>query len=64
MTADDVIQRLVSFGFVLLRQQGSHRLFAKGKNYITVPYHKGDLRRGTLRAIIKQSGLTVEEFLQ
>jgi hypothetical protein len=29
-----------------------------------VPVHTGDLKRGTLRGIIAQSGLTVEEFLQ
>jgi predicted RNA binding protein YcfA (HicA-like mRNA interferase family) len=30
----------------------------------TIPVHKGkDIPRGTLRAIIDQAGLTVEEFL-
>jgi predicted RNA binding protein YcfA (HicA-like mRNA interferase family) len=28
-----------------------------------VPMHRGDLPTGTLRAIIKQSGLSVGEFL-
>jgi hypothetical protein len=31
--------------------------------YITVPMHK-ELAKGTLRAIIRQAGLTVEEFLE
>jgi len=30
---------------------------------ITVPIHAKDLKRGTLRAIIAQAGLTVAEFL-
>ena len=28
-----------------------------------VPLHRGDLPAGTLRAIIKQAGLSVDEFL-
>jgi len=30
---------------------------------VTVPLHGGDLKRGTLRAIISQAGLTVAEFI-
>ena len=30
---------------------------------VTVPVHSGDLKRGTLRAIVAQAGLTVAEFL-
>lgn len=30
---------------------------------ITIPIHTKDLKRGTLRGIIAQSGLTVAEFL-
>ena len=45
-------------------QTGSH-IILRNKNYphrrITVPNHK-EVARGTLRAIIRQSGLTLEEF--
>jgi predicted RNA binding protein YcfA (HicA-like mRNA interferase family) len=30
---------------------------------VTVPVHSGDLKRGTLRAIIAQAGLTVADFV-
>jgi predicted RNA binding protein YcfA (HicA-like mRNA interferase family) len=30
---------------------------------VTVAYHNEDLKRGTLRAIIAQAGLTVPEFI-
>jgi predicted RNA binding protein YcfA (HicA-like mRNA interferase family) len=30
---------------------------------VTVPVHSGDLKRGTLRGIIAQAGMTVAEFL-
>jgi predicted RNA binding protein YcfA (HicA-like mRNA interferase family) len=29
-----------------------------------VPHRKGDMPEGTLRAIVKQAGLTVDEFLK
>jgi predicted RNA binding protein YcfA (HicA-like mRNA interferase family) len=47
-----------------VRQKGSHRIYVKGNIGITIPYHNKDLKKGTLRAIIKQSGLSVEEFLK
>ena len=49
-------------GFSFVRQKGSHRVYVKGDAGITLPWHNKDMRIGTLRHIIKQSGLTVEEF--
>lgn len=51
-------------GFVLVRQKGSHRIYVKGNIGITIPFHNKDLRKGTLKHIIKQSGLTLKEFLE
>jgi len=54
-------------GFVVSRTSGRHcRLIhrADPARKITVPVHSGDLKRGTLRAIIAQAGLTVAEFLR
>jgi predicted RNA binding protein YcfA (HicA-like mRNA interferase family) len=31
---------------------------------VTVPVHNRELKRGTLRAIIAQSGMTVAEFVK
>jgi predicted RNA binding protein YcfA (HicA-like mRNA interferase family) len=48
------------------RTSGSHcRLIHEGNptRSVTVPIHSGDLKRGTLRAIISQAGLTVSEFI-
>lgn len=67
LTARDVIRALERAGFVVSRTSGSHcRLIHKldPARKITVPVHSGDLKRGTLRAIIGQAGLTVAEFLQ
>ena len=61
----EVIKRLKKAGFIATRQKGSHvRLekYATDKTVkITVPMHP-ELKKGTLLRIIKDAGLTVEEF--
>ncbi|PIP17269.1 MAG: hypothetical protein COX44_00775 [Candidatus Portnoybacteria bacterium CG23_combo_of_CG06-09_8_20_14_all_37_13] len=59
-----VIQKLQKAGFVVDRQRGSHVvLFNKqNKKFVVVAYHNKDLKKGTIRNIIKQAGLTIEEF--
>lgn len=55
---DDVIRKLKKLGFRLYRQgKGSHELWVRDSDgrVIPIPKHKGkDIRRGTLRAIIKR----------
>ena len=55
---------LKKHGFILQRQSGSHRTFLnlKTEKVTVVPMHSRDLATGTLRSIIKQAGLTVEDF--
>ena len=62
-----VINALLQGGFYIHHQSGSHiRLIheTKPELRVTVPVHSKDIPKGTLRRIIRQSGLTVEEFLQ
>jgi len=59
----DVIRALESGGFHIARQSGSHVQLKKGNRLVTVPNHPRDLKPGTLRSIIRQSGLTRDEFL-
>lgn len=62
----DVVRRLKHFGFVFDRQAaGSHEIWFNPETdlYTTIPNHAGDLPEGTLRAIIRQAGLTPEQFL-
>jgi predicted RNA binding protein YcfA (HicA-like mRNA interferase family) len=49
-------------GFVIRRQKGSHIIMRRNDITTVVPDHR-ELDRGTLRAIIRQAGLTVEEFM-
>lgn len=55
MRAREIEKRIRSAGGVLSRQRGSHRLYVVVKNgkaaHTTVPYHSGDLPKGTVRAI-------------
>ncbi len=64
LTADEVIRVLLDNGFVLDHQRGSHRVYlnaATGKRAV-VPYHRRDLLKGTLLAILKQTGLSREDL--
>jgi predicted RNA binding protein YcfA (HicA-like mRNA interferase family) len=61
-----VIRALERAGWQVHRQRGSHvSMHKQGVAFvITVPLHRRDLPRGALRDIIKDAGLTVEEFLE
>ncbi|MEI6841489.1 MAG: type II toxin-antitoxin system HicA family toxin [Methanomicrobiales archaeon] len=53
-----------TFGFSISRQTGSHCIMEKSGLDVTlsVPLHT-NLKRGTLRNLIKDAGLTVDEFV-
>lgn len=67
LTGRDVIRALQSAGFSIVRTTGSHYRLVHHSDptrQATVPVHKGrDIPRGTLRAIVDQAGLTVDEFI-
>lgn len=64
LTGRECVKALQRVGFYLKRQEGSHMILRRDDPFcqVVVPDHK-ELDRGTLRAIIRQSGLTVEAFL-
>jgi len=59
----DIISALERAGFQEHRQKGSHKIFKKEHLRVTVPVHPRDLKRGTVRSIIEQSGLEEDEFI-
>lgn len=67
ISGDRLVRALKKFGFVELRQKGSHLSLERrspDKIYkIVVPMHK-TLAKGTLSDILKQAGLTVEQLLE
>jgi len=61
----ETIKALAKIGYKLDHQTGSHMILRHKdtpNRRLTVPNHK-EIAKGTLRAIIRQSGLTREEFL-
>ncbi len=65
LSGQDVCAIPEQHGFARVRQRGSHiimqRVTADGTTTVPVPDHK-ELRIGTLRSIIRQSGLQRREF--
>ena len=62
VSGKQTINALKHLGYEKKRQRGSHVVMRKGENGCVVPLHK-ELKAGTLAGIIRQAGLTVEEFL-
>lgn len=58
------VNALEKIGFIVHSQKGSHIILVRNnpKIRISVPNHK-ELDRGTLRAIIRQANLTVDQFI-
>lgn len=67
LSGQEVRRVLEAHGFQLVRQRGSHMVMQQviegGTITVPVPDH-AELRTGTLRSIIRQSGLAVEAFHQ
>jgi predicted RNA binding protein YcfA (HicA-like mRNA interferase family) len=63
----EIVQRLKQFGFQFDRQAaGSHEIWYNPNTdrYTTIPNHSGNMPEGTLRAILKQAGISATEFLK
>lgn len=58
------IAALGRVGFLAIRQAGSHVILKRSEPFaqLVIPNHK-ELDTGTLRAIIRQADLSVDEFL-
>ena len=66
VAARDVIKVAEKLGFAFDRQKGSHAVYLRvsDKRRIVIPVHKGrDLKPGTLRGLIDDMGLSVDEFV-
>jgi len=58
------VAALLKEGFQFKRQNGSHMILRRDEPFaqVVVPDHKS-LDRGTLRSILRQAGMTTEEFI-
>ena len=59
----ELARKLKRAGYVEIRTS-RHPIYYLAKNNLTipVPQHPGDVPKGTLRAIIRETGMDVEEF--
>ena len=60
----DAVRAFAKLGYCVDRQTGSHMILrqqAPPHRRLTVPNHR-ELAKGTLRALIRQAGLTVDTF--
>mgnify|MGYP000551247561 CR=1 FL=1 len=63
LSGEEVAKILMRIGFKPVRRRGSHLALVKERRIVIVPLHR-EIKKGTLLAIIKQAGLTREEFLK
>ena len=65
LTSKRLMRVLLNDGFEVDHQSGSHvTLRPPDGRRAVIPMHNRELKRGTLLGIIKQAGLTPEEFLE
>ncbi len=58
----EVVRTLERLGFIVARQRGSHIVLRRGASGCVVPNHR-ELKIGTLASVLKQAGLSAEEFV-
>jgi len=66
ISGDDAVRAFARVGYELDRQKGSHMLLRHSQpphRRLSVPRHS-ELAKGTLRALIREGGLSVDEFVR
>ena len=58
----DAVRTLERLGFVVVRQRGSHIVMRRGASGCVVPNHQ-EMKIGTLAGVLRQAGVSVEEFI-
>ena len=58
----EVVRALGRLGFAVVRQRGSHIMLRRGSSGCVVPNHR-ELKTGTLAGVIKQAGVSAEDFM-
>ena len=57
-----MVRTLQPVRFVIVRQRGSRVVLRRGASGCVVPLHR-ELKLGTLAGVLKQAGLTTQEFI-
>jgi len=59
----EIISALSKKGFYFKSQKGSHAKYTNGNHTVIIPIHD-TIARGTLKSILNQANIQIEEFLQ
>jgi predicted RNA binding protein YcfA (HicA-like mRNA interferase family) len=64
LSGKELVRILSKIGFVFQRQKGSHMVLRRESPFarVVVPNHR-NLRPGTLRTILNEAGITVEQLI-
>jgi predicted RNA binding protein YcfA (HicA-like mRNA interferase family) len=58
----EAVRALEKLGFAQLRQKGSHLIMRRGAVGCVVPMHR-EIKIGTLTGILRQAGVSADEFI-
>jgi predicted RNA binding protein YcfA (HicA-like mRNA interferase family) len=58
----EAVKALHRLGFASLRQTGSHHILRRDSKTVVVPMHR-PIKPGTLRGLVEQAGVSMEEFI-
>jgi len=62
LSGAEIVRALERLGFHQVRQKGSHVIMKRGSSGCVVPLHR-EVKVGTLAGILRQAGITAEEFI-
>jgi predicted RNA binding protein YcfA (HicA-like mRNA interferase family) len=63
VSGSEVVRALVRLGFTVTRQRGSHIVMRRGPAGCVVPNHR-EVKVGTLVGLLKQAGVSPDEFVE
>ncbi|MDZ4401563.1 type II toxin-antitoxin system HicA family toxin [Prosthecobacter sp.] len=58
----EAVRALQNLGFEVARQKGSHIVMKRGSDGCVVPNHH-EIKTGTLAGVLRQAGVSAEEFI-
>ncbi|NBX03854.1 MAG: type II toxin-antitoxin system HicA family toxin [Alphaproteobacteria bacterium] len=64
LSSREIIAVLNKNDFVFKSQKGSHTKYVKGALTVIVPHPKKEIPYGTFLSIVRQSGMSKEEFFR
>jgi predicted RNA binding protein YcfA (HicA-like mRNA interferase family) len=60
---NEIVSALSKKGFVFKSQKGSHTKYTDGYHTVIIPMHD-NVARGTLKSILIQAGIKLEDFIK